>query len=171
MKQILSKIYSLEKLALLVTEWKSNGEKVVFTNGVFDLIHQGHIAYLSEASEQGTRFIIGLNADSSVKTLSKGPARPIKDQNSRAIILAAMQFVDAVVIFDDSTPIKLIESLKPSILVKGGDYNPKESNPLSKQYIVGRETVIASGGEVKVIPFLEGFSTTSLEQKIIALNK
>ena len=171
MKQILNKIYSLDQLVSLVTEWKLNGEKVVFTNGVFDLIHQGHIAYLSEAANQGTKFIIGLNADSSVKTLAKGPARPIKDQQSRAIILAAMQFVDAVVIFDDSTPIQLIEKLKPSVLVKGGDYNPSETDPTSKKYIVGREVVNQNNGEVKVIPFLEGFSTTALEQKIIALNK
>ena len=171
MKQILNKIYSLGKLASLVTEWKSNGEIVVFTNGVFDLIHQGHIAYLDEAAQQGTRFIIGLNADSSVKTLAKGPARPIKDQKSRAVILAAMQFVDAVVIFNESTPLHLIEMLKPNVLVKGGDYNPNESDPNNKQYIVGRETVNANNGAVKVIPFLEGFSTTSLEQKIIDLNK
>lgn len=144
---------------------------MVFTNGVFDLIHQGHISYLAEASALGTKLVIGLNADESVKTLAKGPARPIKDEESRAIILAAMQFVNAVVIFGENTPINLIENLKPNILVKGGDYDATETSPESKKYIVGREIVLANNGIVKVIPFLEGFSTTSLEKKIIALNQ
>jgi rfaE bifunctional protein nucleotidyltransferase chain/domain len=154
-----------------VKTWKNDRETVVFTNGVFDLIHKGHIAYLAEAASQGTKFVIGLNADSSVKTLAKGPARPIKDEDSRAVILAAMQFVDAVVVFEDSTPIQLIETLKPNILVKGGDYDPDETNPKSKAYIVGRETVLSGNGKVKVIPFLDGYSTSSLEKKIIELNK
>ena len=171
MKSVTSKILDLPTLSTLVLEWKANHEKVVFTNGVFDLIHQGHIAYLADAAALGTKLVIGLNADESVRTLAKGPARPIKDQQSRAIILAAMQFVDAVVVFGESTPINLIESLKPDILVKGGDYDSQETNPQSKNYIVGREVVLGNGGEVKVIPFLPGFSTTSLEQKIIALNK
>ena len=158
-------------LTNLISEWKSNGDKVVFTNGVFDLIHQGHIAYLADAANLGTKLVIGLNADESVKILAKGPARPIKDEKSRAIILAAMQFIDAVVIFGENTPINLIETLKPNILVKGGDYDSDETNPKSEKYIVGREIVISNGGTVKVIPFLEGFSTTSLEKKIIALNQ
>ena len=171
MKSILNKIDTLENLLLKVNYWKENHEKVVFTNGVFDLLHQGHIAYLSEAASLGTKFIIGLNADSSVRTLAKGPARPIKDEQSRAIILAAMQFVDSVVIFSDSTPQKLIDAICPDVLVKGGDYNPTEEDSLSKKYIVGRETVLNNGGAVQVIPFLEGFSTTSIEKKIIELNK
>lgn len=154
-----------------VSDWKKEGHKIVFTNGVFDLLHQGHIAYLSEASSLGNKFIIGLNADASVKTLAKGPARPIKDETSRAIILAAMQFVDAVVVFGDSTPSSLIKALTPNVLVKGGDYDPLEKEPSNKKYIVGRETVISNGGEVKVIPFLEGFSTSAIEKKIIELNK
>ena len=157
-------------LTNLVSEWKLNGEKVVFTNGVFDLIHQGHIAYLADAAALGTKLVIGLNADESVKTLAKGPARPIKDEYSRAIILAAMQFVDAVVIFGENTPLNLIENLKPTILVKGGDYDSEETSPESKKYIVGRDIVLANGGTVKVIPFLEGFSTTGLEKKIIKAN-
>lgn len=165
-----AKIVSLTSLTSQVEAWKSAGEKVVFTNGVFDLIHRGHITYLEEAAAQGTKFIIGLNADESVKTLAKGPARPIKDEMSRAIILAAMQFVDAVVIFNGHTPIHLIEALKPSILVKGGDYNPNEEDPNHKDYIVGRETVLAHQGKVIVIPFLEGFSTTAIEKKIISAN-
>jgi len=160
----------LPALVNLVSEWKLNGEKVVFTNGVFDLIHQGHIAYLADAATLGTKLVIGLNADESVKSLAKGPARPIKDENSRAIILAAMQFVDAVVVFGEHTPLNLIEAIQPNVLVKGGDYDASETNPKSKKYIVGREEVLTQNGEVKVIPFLEGYSTTALEQKIIEAN-
>ena len=170
MKSITRKIFSLSKLSSQVSDWKASGEKVVFTNGVFDLLHRGHIAYLEEASSLGTKLVIAVNADQSVKTLAKGPARPIKDQESRAIILAAMQFVDAVTIFSDSTPQVIIDTLQPNVLVKGGDYNPAETSESSKKYIVGRETVLNNGGEVKVISFLEGFSTTALEKKIIDLN-
>ena len=171
LKSIQSKIFELEDLITKVSSWKENGEKVVFTNGVFDLLHRGHIAYLEEAASLGTKFVIAVNADKSVKTLSKGPARPIKDEKSRAIILAAMSFVDAVLIFGDSTPKKVIDLLVPQVLVKGGDYNPQEKDVSSKEYIVGRDTVVSNGGEVKVIPFLKGFSTTALEKKIIELNK
>lgn len=170
MKSITRKIFSLPECVLQVSDWKASGEKVVFTNGVFDLLHQGHIAYLEEASTLGTKLVIAVNADQSVKTLAKGPARPIKDQESRAIILAAMQFVDAVIIFSDRTPKSIIDSLQPNILVKGGDYDASETHSSSKKYIVGRDTVLGNGGEVKVIPFLEGFSTTALEKKIIDLN-
>jgi D-beta-D-heptose 7-phosphate kinase/D-beta-D-heptose 1-phosphate adenosyltransferase len=171
LKQIESKILSLDTLLQRVGEWKNEGEKIVFTNGVFDLIHRGHITYLDEAASLGTRFIVGLNSDASVKELSKGPARPIKDEMSRAIILAAMQFVDAVVIFSESTPRHLIDAIVPDVLAKGGDYDPGESNPESKNYIVGRETVLAHHGKVVAIPFLPGFSTTALEKKIIEAHK
>tara|TARA_R110002050_G_scaffold149463_1_gene276004 strand:- start:33428 stop:33946 length:519 start_codon:yes stop_codon:yes gene_type:complete len=171
MKSIRSKIVPLDQLLKTVEDWKLNGETVVFTNGVFDLIHQGHIAYLADAASKGTKLIIGLNADSSVKTLHKGPARPIKDEDSRAIILAAMQFVDAVIIFHQNTPQELIDHIKPQVLVKGGDYDPEETDSSKKTYIVGRETVLAQNGQVIVIPFLEGFSTTAIEKKIIALNQ
>lgn len=171
MKSILSKIYTLAQLQTQVESWKGQGEKVVFTNGVFDLIHRGHITYLAEAASTGTKFVIGVNSDASVKTLAKGAARPIKDEESRAIILAAMQFVHAVVIFGDNTPIHLIETIQPTVLIKGGDYDSSESDSSSKKYIVGREVVLNNGGEVLVIPFLEGFSTTALERKIIEANR
>jgi D-beta-D-heptose 7-phosphate kinase/D-beta-D-heptose 1-phosphate adenosyltransferase len=160
----------LETAQQSVSKWKEDYQKVVFTNGVFDLLHMGHITYLSDAAALGNKLIIGLNADESVKTLAKGPARPIKDEKSRAFILAALEFVDAVVIFNDHTPAQLIDTLVPNVLVKGGDYNPEETNPQSKKYIVGREIVLANGGEVKVIDFLPGHSTTALEQKIITAN-
>lgn len=164
------KIMSLTDANEIVYQWKANGEKVVFTNGVFDLLHMGHITYLSDAANLGTKLIIGVNADESVRSLAKGPARPIKDENSRAFILAALEFVDAVVIFNDHTPAKLIDGLVPNVLVKGGDYNPEETDSANKKYIVGRETVLNNGGEVKVIDFLPGHSTTALEQKIIQAN-
>ncbi|MGB0390085.1 MAG: adenylyltransferase/cytidyltransferase family protein [Salibacteraceae bacterium] len=170
MKPIQSKIYHLSELISKVDSWKRQGEKIVFTNGVFDLLHQGHIAYLEESASLGSKLVIAVNADQSVKTLEKGPARPIKDEKSRAIILAAMGFVDAIVVFADSTPRELIESIIPNVLVKGGDYDPNETDASSNKYIVGREVTLSNGGEVKVIPFLEGFSTTALEKKIIELN-
>ena len=170
MKSILCKIYALPDLKTQISHWKETGEKVVFTNGVFDLLHQGHIAYLEEASTLGTKLVIGVNADQSVKNLDKGPARPIKDQESRSIILAAMQFVDAVMVFSESTPKSIIEELAPNVLVKGGDYDPEQIDKSSKKYIVGRDSVLSMDGEVKVIPFLEGFSTTALEKKILDLN-
>lgn len=170
-KSTRSKICSLVQLQKQVASWKQQDEKVVFTNGVFDLLHQGHIAYLEEAAALGTKLVIGVNADASVKTLSKGPARPIKDENSRAIILAAMQFVDAIIIFSERTPKKLIADIQPDVLVKGGDYDPEETDENSKKYMVGRDTVLGISGSVNVISFLEGFSTTALEKKIIALNK
>lgn len=171
LNRIKNKIVSLESAKSLIGEWKTSREKIVFTNGVFDLIHPGHITYLADAASFGTKLVIGLNADESVKTLSKGPARPIKDEFSRSMILAAMEFVDAVIIFNDSTPYELIKSIQPNVLIKGGDYDAAETDTTSKKYIVGRDVVKHAGGEVFVIPFLEGYSTTSLEKKIIEANQ
>lgn len=137
--------------------WKFQGERVVFSNGVFDLLHTGHITYLTKAAELGGRLIIGLNTDDSVKRL-KGPERPVNDQSSRALLLAAMFFVDAIVLFDEDTPLDLITQLQPDILVKGADYTIDK--------IVGAKEVIANGGEVKTIEFVDGFSSTSIIQKI-----
>mgnify|MGYP002711985769 CR=1 FL=1 len=171
LNRIKNKVVSLENAKSLVDEWKAEDEKIVFTNGVFDLIHPGHITYLADAASFGTKLVIGLNADESVKTLSKGPARPIKDEFSRSIILAAMEFVDAVILFNDSTPLELIKSIQPHVLIKGGDYDVSETDITSKKYIVGRDVVKQANGEVFVIPFLDGYSTTSLEKKIIEANQ
>ncbi len=167
LKHLQSKIYSLSALKNIRLQWERNNEKVVFTNGVFDLLHLGHIDYLAKTANCGDRLIIALNSDISVKTLSKGPARPIKDENTRAHLLAAFSFVDAVVIFGDSTPQKIIEKLTPNVLVKGGDYDPAETDSTSKKYIVGSDWVRSHGGTVQVIPFVPGHSTTQLERKII----
>jgi rfaE bifunctional protein nucleotidyltransferase chain/domain len=124
---------------------------------VFDLLHIGHITYMAKAAELGDKLVIGLNADSSVKRI-KGDDRPVNDQNSRAALLAALFFVDAIVVFEEDTPINLITALLPDILVKGADY--------SIENIVGGKEVIANGGEVKTINFVEGYSSTSIIQKL-----
>jgi len=154
---LFSKISELSSLQNLVNEWKSEGKKVVFTNGVFDLVHIGHLTYLSKAAELGDKLIIGLNSDSSVKRI-KGESRPINNQNSRAALLASFFFVDAVVLFEEDTPLNLISALLPDVLIKGADY--------SIENIVGAKEVIANGGEVKTITFVEGYSSTSIIQKI-----
>ncbi len=151
------KIVNLNSLKLRVSEWKDAGKKVVFTNGVFDLVHIGHITYLMKAAAAGDKLIIGLNADSSVKRL-KGESRPINSEDSRSALLAAFFFVDAVVLFEEDTPLNLITALMPDVLIKGADYQIEN--------IVGAKEVIANGGDVKTINFVEGYSSTSIIQKI-----
>lgn len=155
--QITAKIYTLPDLVKKVDAEKAVGKKIVFTNGCFDLVHLGHLQYLAATRALGDFLIIGVNADESVQRL-KGPHRPIKDEISRASLLASLSFVDAVVIFAEDTPLQLITSLLPDVLCKGGDW--------ALDQIVGADIVKENGGEVKNIPFLEGYSTTSLEQKI-----
>ena len=152
-----SKVYNTTSLKLQVAEWRKDNQKLVFTNGCFDLFHLGHVNYLAKARDLGSKLIIGLNTDASVSRI-KGPSRPVKDQKSRATILAAMQFVDAVIFFDEETPIDLITWVQPDVLVKGGDY--------TLEGIVGHEIVLENGGEVKNIPFVEGYSSSKLIEKI-----
>jgi D-glycero-beta-D-manno-heptose 1-phosphate adenylyltransferase len=167
LQNIQHKIVSLSELRQKAQSWKAENLALVFTNGVFDLLHAGHIDYLAKAADLGNKLIVGVNADSSVKRLNKGPARPIKDQDTRALILASLQFVDAVVIFDEDTPINCIQAILPHVLVKGGDYDAQCYDPNNKKYIVGSEVVRNNGGSVQVLQFLPGHSTTLLEQKII----
>lgn len=155
--QIQSKIYQLEDLKKILGVWRFKDEKIVFTNGCFDLIHLGHVDYLSRAADLGNKLIIGLNTDESVSKL-KGNNRPVKDEQSRATILACFSFVDAVVLFSEKTPLHLIKEIKPDLLVKGGDYEIEK--------IVGYQEVTANGGEVKVLDFIQGYSSTILEDKI-----
>ncbi len=157
MLTIQEKIFQLDELRSLVQDWKSDGEAVVFTNGCFDLVHRGHLDYLSKARNLGGKLIVGLNSDQSVQRL-KGKERPINDQLSRAELLASLYFVDAVVLFEEDTPANLITNLIPSILVKGGDYIVED--------IVGYDVVKQAGGDVLTIPFLDGFSSTNLIEKI-----
>ena len=153
-----SKVMSLEDLQKSIPQWRLLNGKVAFTNGVFDLLHKGHVEYLIRAADSADKLIIGLNSDTSVRKLNKGDSRPIQDENSRAIILASLSFVSAVVLFTDETPAALIEAIAPDVLIKGGDYKIDE--------IAGSAFVLANGGEVKTIPLVEGHSTSSIEDRI-----
>ncbi len=146
------KICDLGQLQPLVTRWKEEG-KIVFTNGCFDILHLGHVDYLEQAAAKGSRLIVGLNTDSSVKRL-KGPERPVNNEYARARVLAALQFVDAVVLFEEDTPVNLIEAVCPDVLIKGNDYTIEN--------IIGAEFVIANGGSVETIPLVPGVSTTNI---------
>ena len=150
------KIYSLDGLLKQIDQWRSKNT-IVFTNGCLDILHLGHIDYLQKAAQLGTKFIVGLNSDNSIQSI-KGVHRPIQDEHSRMSIIAALSCVDAVVLFNEETPLKLINLIKPHILVKGADY--------SIDQIVGAEEVIKNGGKVKRIDFLEGYSTTKIIDKI-----
>lgn len=167
---IASKLFLSDKYQVLIDKWKKAGETLVFTNGCFDILHPGHIDYLAKAANLGTKFIVGLNSDDSVRRLGKGSSRPIQSENDRGTILSALFFVDMVVRFNEDTPFELIYKIQPDVLVKGGDYDPEETNSSSKKYIVGSDIVRKKGGKVTVIPFVEGYSTTSIEKKIISGN-
>ncbi|MBX2876230.1 MAG: D-glycero-beta-D-manno-heptose 1-phosphate adenylyltransferase [Saprospiraceae bacterium] len=155
--QIEAKVLSIDSIQEVRKEWAKQGEKVVFTNGCFDILHYGHLHYLAQARDLGQRLIIGLNSDASVSRL-KGAHRPIQDLRTRQMMLASLAFVDAVVMFEEDTPLQLIEAILPDVLVKGGDYSPET--------IVGAKVVSAAGGEVKVLSFIPGYSTSSIESKI-----
>jgi rfaE bifunctional protein nucleotidyltransferase chain/domain len=137
------------------------GKSIVFTNGVFDILHPGHIFSLSQAAKEADFLIVGLNSDNSVKRL-KGQQRPVNNQDSRALLLASLLMVDAVVIFEEDTPLELINSLRPDVLVKGGDYTIEN--------IVGAKEVMSNGGRVVINPVIEGYSTTSIIDKLKTLN-
>jgi rfaE bifunctional protein nucleotidyltransferase chain/domain len=154
---IKSKIVSGIDLTRLLSFYRFKNEKVVFTNGCFDIIHLGHVKYLSQAADLGNILIIGLNSDSSVNKI-KGHDRPVLDQKSRALTLAAFSFVNNIVLFDEEMPYKLIKQIRPDILVKGGDYKPEE--------IVGYDIVKDNGGEVKILDFIDGYSTSGIVERI-----
>lgn len=151
------KICTLEQAINQVEKWQSEGKKIVFTNGCFDIVHLGHIDYLEKARKLGDKLVLGLNTDASVNRL-KGPTRPVINEYARSRMMAAFEFVDTVILFDEPTPLQVIEQVKPDILVKGDDYTVEN--------IVGSDFVLAKGGEVKTISLVEGYSTTSLIQKI-----
>lgn len=153
-----SKIFSdTDELKNRLAYWRFKDEKIVFTNGCFDLLHQGHIDYLAKAADKGSVLIVGLNTDASVKNI-KGDSRPVQDEKSRAMILAALHFVDAVVYFDQDTPHDLIKLVQPDVLVKGSDYKAED--------IVGYDVVTQNGGKVVTIDFLDGYSTSRLIDRI-----
>lgn len=155
---IKNRIVSRPDLPSLVARLKFKSNKIVFTNGCFDLLHLGHIDYLSKAADCGDFLIVGVNSDASVQLLKKGPARPIQDENARALLIAALHFVDVVVLFDEETPFELIKFIQPDILVKGADYKVEQ--------VAGHDVVLSKGGEVKLIELVKGYSTTAIEKKI-----
>ena len=151
------KIFTLPQMLAQVASWRVVNKTIAFTNGCFDILHEGHIFSLSQAAGEADYLIVGVNSDNSTKRL-KGPERPINHEHSRALLLASLVIVDAVVIFDEDTPLELISAIKPDVLVKGGDYTIEK--------IVGSKEVIANGGRVVINPIVEGFSTTGIIQQI-----
>ena len=154
---ILSKILDEYELERNLAFWRFKNRKIVFTNGCFDILHRGHIEYLAQARDKGDVLVIGLNTDASVRRL-KGANRPVNPQEARAMVLASLFFVDAVVFFDDDTPYELIKTIQPDVLIKGADYKAKN--------IVGYDIVTAKGGTVETIELIEGFSTTEVVERM-----
>ena len=157
MNSTADKIISVERAIKKTQAWQSAGEKIVFTNGCFDILHLGHIDYLEKARQLGNRLVLGLNTDLSIRNL-KGPSRPVVEEYARARLMAALAFVDAVIFFSEETPLCLIQAIKPDILVKGDDY--------SLDKIIGADFVIQHGGSVQTIALVKGFSTSALIEKI-----
>jgi len=153
LKIIKNKIIGMDELPKRLQQWRSQGFSVVFTNGCFDLLHRGHVEYLAKAADKGDVLVVGLNTDASVKRL-KGERRPINKEADRALLLAALSMVDAVVLFGEDTPYELIKAVRPDVLVKGADYKPEE--------IVGYDIVTSFGGKVETVEFVEGYSTTKI---------
>ena len=151
------KIFTLPELLEQLQLWRNQGQKIVFTNGCFDLLHLGHVDYLEKARQLGDKLVLGLNTDESISSI-KGPNRPLQDEMSRARVMASLLFVDAVVLFDSDTPLELIKAVQPDVLVKGDDY--------AVEQIVGHEEVVKAGGEVKTVPLVTGYSTTNIVKKI-----
>lgn len=157
LEKIYDKISDKDSLEARLKLWREEGKKVVFSNGCFDILHRGHVEYLSKAADLGDVLVIGLNTDASVKRL-KGPSRPVNDEKARAVVLAALEFIDAVVFFEEDTPYNLIKFVQPDVLVKGNDYKVED--------IVGYDIVINKGGKVETIELVEGFSTTKTIEKM-----
>jgi rfaE bifunctional protein nucleotidyltransferase chain/domain len=161
-----AKIIPADKIVRLINLERFYSRKIVFTNGCFDILHRGHIEYLTKARDLGNVLVLGLNTDASVKRQNKSPERPINNQETRATIIAALECVDFVVLFDEDTPLELIKLVQPDVLVKGSDYDANETNKSSKKYIIGSDIVKARGGQTITIDLTEGFSTTGLIDKM-----
>ena len=157
LNKLKAKIFNIKDLSEIINEWRLNGDKIVFTNGCFDLIHLGHLEILARSADLGDKLIVGINSDMSIKKI-KGNSRPIIEEDSRAKQLAAIEFIDAVILFNEDTPYNLINILKPDVLTKGGDYK--------KNDIVGNQLINKEQGEVVIIPLTQGYSTTSILEKI-----
>ena len=157
------KIWSRDEAQSKAAAVKQAGKRLVFTNGCFDIMHAGHVAYLQEAAGLGDFLLVAVNSDESIRRLEKSPARPLQNEFSRSRVMAALSFVDAVIVFDEDTPKELIADVMPDVLVKGADYKIED--------IVGAKEVLANGGDVKTIAFLPGFSTSAIEKKILEANR
>ena len=153
LEKIYDKILNRESLEEKLNLWRKEGKTIVFSNGCFDILHRGHVEYLSKAADLGDVLIIGLNTDASVKRI-KGPSRPVNDEKARAVVLAALEFVNAIMFFEEDTPYNLIKNVQPDVLVKGKDYKAED--------IVGYDIVTNKGGKVETIELVEGFSTTNI---------
>lgn len=158
LEAIRNKIVTAAAASTIITNWRKNDCKVVFTNGCFDLLHLGHIEYLSKAAAHGDYLVVGLNTDASVNRL-KGKTRPVNDERSRSMVLASLSFISLIVLFSDDTPYELIKILQPDILVKGADYQTEQ--------IVGYDIVTGRGGSVLTLDFVKGYSTSAIEKKIL----
>lgn len=157
-EQLMSKLLPAADALRKINGLRLKGKKIVFTNGCFDILHQGHMECLAKARDLGDFLIVGLNTDSSVKRLNKAPNRPVNDEAARARVLSGLSFVDAIVLFDEDTPLELIKLIQPDFLVKGGDYK--------EESVVGYKEVSATGGKVVIIPLVDGFSTTGIIAKM-----
>ena len=157
---VAQKIVDIQGLQRLLHHWRVLGDKIVFTNGCFDVLHSGHVTLLGQCAEFGDRVVVGLNSDRSIKKI-KGESRPIQQEQDRALLLASIQYVDAVILFDEATPLTLIETILPDVLVKGGDYTVST--------VVGANEVIAHGGKVELVGLVQGRSTTDIASKISRL--
>lgn len=162
---VTNKISDITSLQRTIAGWRLKGDRVVFTNGCFDILHRGHVTYLAKAASLGDRLVVALNTDDSVRRLGKDENRPINPEDARAVVLASLGFVDAIVFFNDDTPLETIVALEPDVLVKGADYDPNETDPTSKKYIVGSKEVRSTGGTVQAIDLVAGFSTTAILAK------
>ena len=157
---------TLDAVAQQVQSWKAQGLKVVFTNGVFDVLHVGHVEVLEVAASHGQKLVVGINSDASVRRLGKGADRPIHGEGNRARVVSALRSVDAVVVFEDDTPLALVNRLQPDVLVKGGDYDAACTDENDPRYMVGSAEVKAWGGHAVAVPLVPGQSTTATLAKI-----
>ncbi len=162
---IQAKLLARTLLASTCKQWQADGLRVVFTNGVFDILHKGHITLLSKAASYGDKLVVAINADDSVRRLGKGNNRPINAEADRALLIAALVMVDAVCIFDENTPAELITLIQPDVLVKGGDYDPLQKDASAKNYMVGAAFQLQRGASAIAIPLVDGYSSTTIIEK------
>jgi rfaE bifunctional protein nucleotidyltransferase chain/domain len=163
---IQAKLVTVTEAIQRIALWRLKNDKIVFTNGCFDILHTGHVTYLAKAADLGNRLVVAINTDASVKRLGKGDDRPVNSEEARAFVLSALGFIDMVILFNNDTPLELINALQPDILVKGADYDPNETDKSSKKYIVGSDVVKKYGGSVQAISLVDGFSTTGIINKL-----